>query len=308
MMEKNYSILGKLVIALVLAFLAIYLPFVPVKILLVGAAGILFALCFKKFKVLLIIFFVLALLVMGGIYTAVEFFNEFELPWFMSHMENMHFGVNFENNTRLVLPEIEVDTADNLVFRGNSLRLDFIEGLEKIQYPSGMVERRDEISDGLTLDGSALRGNRTLLIKIPSDFDYTQITVNADAVSMNGTIQAQGLKVSMEALNMQGRYIVDHLKVQGDAANFKGILDGIDFVFSTDAMNFSADVEKLVYFEIASEVLNGKLKFLTGWEEQRTVELKSTFGKFTVQRPRNQPSQLSVNHKGELFNVDVDEY
>jgi len=307
-MEKNYPILGKLAIALILAFLAIYLPFIPVKILFVGAAGILFALCFKKFKVLLIIFFILALLVMGGVYTAIEFFNDFELPWFMNHMGNMNFGMNFEQNTRLILPEIEVDTAENLVIRGNSLRLDFSDDYDRIQYPSGMIERRDEISKGLTLDGVSVRGNRTLVIKIPSGVDYTEITINADAVSMNGTIQAQGLKVNVNALNMQGNYIVDHLKVQGDAANFKGILDGVDFVFTTDAMNFSGEVQKLKYFEITSEVLNGNLKFLTGWEEQRTVELKSTFGKFTVQRPRNQPSQLSVNHKGELFNVDVDEY
>ena len=307
-MEKNYPILGKLAIALILAFLAIYLPFIPVKILFVGAAGILFALCFKKFKVLLIIFFILALLVMGGVYTAIEFFNDFELPWFMNHMGNMNFGMNFEQNTRLILPEIEVDTAENLVIRGNSLRLDFSDDYDRIQYPSGMIERRDEISKGLTLDGVSVRGNRTLVIKIPSGVDYTEITINADAVSMNGTIQAQGLKVNVNALNMRGNYIVDHLKVQGDAANFKGILDGVDFVFTTDAMNFSGEVQKLKYFEITSEVLNGNLKFLTGWEEQRTVELKSTFGKFTVQRPRNQPSQLSVNHKGELFNVDVDEY
>ena len=307
-MEKNYPILGKLAIALILAFLAIYLPFIPVKILFVGAAGILFALCFKKFKVLLIIFFILALLIMGGIYTAIEFFNDFELPWFMNHMGNMNFGVNFEQNTRLVLPEIEVDTAENLVLRGNSLRIDFIEDLDRIQYPSGMVERRDELGKGLTLDGGSVRGNRTLVIKVPSNFDYTEINVDADAVSMNVTIRAQGLKVNVDALNMQGTYIVDHLKVEGDAANFKGLLDGIDFVFSADAMNFSGEVEKLEYFEIDSEVLNGNLKFLTGWEESRVVELKSTFGKFTVQRPRNQPSQLSVNHKGELFNVDVDEY
>lgn len=307
-MEKNYPILGKIAIALILAFLAIYLPFIPVKILFVGAAGILFALCFKKFKVLLIIFFILALLIMGGIYTAIEFFNDFELPWFMNHMGNMNFGVNFEQNTRFILPEIEVDTAENLVFRGNSLRIDFLEDLDRIQYPSGMVESRDELSNGLTLDGRSVRGNRTLVIKVPSDFDYTEIKVDGEALSMNGTIRSQELKVKVEALNMQGKYIVDHLKVEGEAANFKGLLDGIDFVFSTDAMNFSAEVQKLEYFEIASEVLNGSLKFLTGWEESRVVELKSTFGKFTVQRPRNQPSQLSVNHKGELFNVDVDEY
>src|SRR6056297_2374810 len=215
-MEKNYPILGKLAIALILAFLAIYLPFIPVKILFVGAAGILFALCFKKFKVLLIIFFILALLVMGGVYTAIEFFNDFELPWFMNHMGNMNFGMNFEQNTRLILPEIEVDTAENLVIRGNSLRLDFSDDYDRIQYPSGMIERRDEISKGLTLDGVSVRGNRTLVIKIPSGVDYTEITINADAVSMNGTIQAQGLKVNVNALNMRGNYIVDHLKVQGD--------------------------------------------------------------------------------------------
>jgi len=307
-MEKNYPILGKIAIALILAFLAIYLPFIPVKILFVGAAGILFALCFKKFKVLLIIFFILALLIMGGIYTAIEFFNEFELPWFMNHMGNMNFGVNFEQNTRLVLPEIEVDTAKNLVLRGNSLRIDFVEDIDQIQYPSGMLEKRDERIKELTLDGGSVRGNRTLVIKVPSNYDYTEINVDADAVSMNGTIRSRALKVNVDALNMQGTYLVDHLKVEGDAANFKGLLDGVDFVFSTDAMNFSGEVQKLEYFEIDSEVLNGHLKFLTGWEEQRTVELKSTFGKFTVQKPRNQPSQLSVNHKGELFNVDVDEY
>ncbi len=307
-MEKNYPIMGKIAIALILAFLAIYLPFIPVKILFVGAAGILFALCFKKFKVLLIIFFILALLIMGGIYTAIEYFHNFELPWFMSSMGNMNFGMNFEQNMRLVLPEIEVDTEENLVIRGNSLRLDFIEDLKRIQYPSGMIERRDENSNGLTLDGGPIRGNRTLVIQIPSDVDYTEITVNADAVSMNGTIRAQEVKINVDALNMQGTYIVDHLKVQSDAANFKGILDGVDFVFSADAMNFSGEVQKLKYFEIASEVLNGNLKFLSGWEESRVVELKATFGKFSVQRPRNQPSKLSVNHKGELFNVDVEEY
>lgn len=307
-MGKNYPILGKLAIALILAILAMYLPFIPVKILFVGAAGILFALCFKKFKVLLIVFFILALLVMGGFYTVIELLNEFEVPWFMNHMGNMNFGMNFEQNTGWVLPEIEVDAEENLVIRGNSLRLDFSEDYDKIQYPSGMVERRDAIGKGLTLDGLPVSGNRTLVIKIPSDFDYKEITVKADAVTMNGTIRAQTLKVTADALNMQGRYIVDHLKVQGDAANFKGILNGVDFVFTTDTMNFSGEVEKLQYFEINSEVLNGNLKFLTGWDEQRTVELKSTFGKFTVQRPRNQPSQLSVNHKGELFNVDVDEY
>ncbi|MFW6263759.1 MAG: hypothetical protein ACOC34_06980, partial [Thermotogota bacterium] len=120
--------------------------------------------------------------------------------------------------------------------------------------------------------------------------------------------RAQGLKVTVDALNMQGTYLVDHVKVQSDAANFKGLLDGVDFVFNTDAMNFSGEVQTLEYFEIDSEVLNGNLKFLTGWKGPRVVELKSTFGKFSVQTPRNQPSQLSVNHKGELFNVDVDEY
>src|SRR6056297_2489842 len=297
-MEKNYPIMGKIAIALILAFLAIYLPFVPVKILFVGAAGILFALCFKKFKVLLIIFFILALLIMGGVYTAIEYFHNFELPWFMNNMGHMNFGVNFEQSMRLVLPEIEVDTEENLIILGNSLRLDFEEGLERIQYPSDMIESRDEISNGLTLDGGPARGNRTLVIKIPSDVEYTEITINADAVSMNGTVRAQGVKVNVDALNMQGIYLVDHLKVDGEAANFKGILNGVDFVFKAEAMNFSSEVETLQYFEIDSEILNGNLKFLSGWEETRVVDLKATFGKFSVQRPRNQPSKLSVNHDG----------
>jgi len=307
-MEKNYPILGKLAIALILAFLAIYLPFIPVKIVFVGAAGILFALCFKKFKVLLIIFFILMLLIMGIVYASIEFFNDFEFPWFMNHIGQMNFGVDFEQNTRLVLPDTDAAVMPNLVILGNAVRVNFLKETQMVQYPSEMIEKVHEAGNELTLDGRSIRGNRTLVVQVPADFSYEKISMDVEAASIQGDVMAQTFDIRVDAVNFQGNYAVENLKVDSEAMNFKGVLDGSDFVFHAEAMNFSADVQQLDYLEIESEVLNGKLKFLSSWEAKRQVELKATFGKFLVQTPRNQPSELSVNHKGELFNVDVEEY
>ncbi|HRW35074.1 MAG TPA: hypothetical protein P5107_08460 [Thermotogota bacterium] len=307
-MEKNYPILGKLAIALILAFLAVYLPFIPVKIVFIGAAGILFALCFKKFKVLLIIFFILMLLIMGAVYASIEFFSDFEFPWFMNHMGQMNFGVEFEQNNRMVLPDTDVAVMGNLVVLGNALRVDFVKDIQMVQYPSEMIEKVSDERNELTLDGRSIRGNRTLVVQVPADYSYEKISMDVDAASISGNAITQVFDIHADAVNFQGSYEVDRLKVDAEAMNFKGVLDGKDFTFNAEAMNFTADVKQLEYFEIDSEVLNGKLKFLSGWESKRQVELKATFGKFVVQTPRNQPSELSVNHKGELFNVDVEEY
>lgn len=307
-MERNYPILGKITIALFLALLAIYLPFIPVKILLTGAAGILFALCFKKFKVLLIIFFVLMLITMGGVYVVLEFFDHAQTPWFLDNLGQINFGGHFGMSSTLILPDSEEAIMENLTIRGNSLKVNFIEGIDTIKFASPMKAIRDETDGTLILDGRSAHSNRTLVIEIPADFDFSEIAIDVDAMSIGGAVRSKSFTINADALNMDGTYIVERLRVDTNAANVKATLNGGEFVFFSEAMNLSAQAKRLDYFEVKSQVLNGKLRFTENWDGERNVDLEGTIGRFSIETPKDPNSKLYVDSRGELFNVSLDSY
>jgi hypothetical protein len=311
-MDKNYPILLKLGIALVLSCLALFLPFMAAKIVFAGIAGVLFALCFKKFKVLMIIFFVLVMLIMSATYYVHDFLSGMNLPWFMQRewfMRNgQEFSVGFGSRVQLINPDKESVPDKNLTIKGNSFRINFKDDIESIVYPSEMIVSKENEEDLLILDSRSSDGNRTLMIDVPSHYPFENIKLYGQFATMMGNTIADDIEYHIDALNVQGDYHTNHLFVKTSVLNWSGLLDGGDFIFEAEAANINGDVEKLRHFEFESEVLNGNLYFKEHWDGERVVELKAALGKFDIRRPTDRDSVLYVNREGEMFSVNVSEY
>jgi len=312
-MDRNYPILGKLGIALIFSCLALFLPFLAAKIVFAGIAGILFALCFKKFRVLMIIFFVIVMLVMSASYFVHDFISGLNLPWFMqrnwmmngSHME---YSLGFNSRVVLVNPDTAAAVDKILIVKGHSVRINYKEDIEKVYFPDEMKMTRDSENDVLVLDGMELDENKTLVLDVPAEFPFLNLKVYAQAATIMGDTLAEDIEYHIDALNVQGNYQTEHLYTENSVLNWSGILNGNDFIFEADAANFNGDVEQMRHFEFDSEVLNGNLYFKESWDGERVVELKAAIGKFDIRRPVDSDSILHVNHEGDLFNVNISEY
>src|SRR6056297_3263413 len=203
-MERRYPIITKMAIAFALAFLATFSPWIPLRIIFAGVAGILFALCFKKFKVLMIVFLVLVLVAVGGAYTAINHIDSLNIPWFMKN-----FGMNFNTGMEgghhaLVDPDSYAETKKDVTLRGNGLKLVFKTNLSGIHYPAGVHVRYKNDETQIVLDGSDFRMNRHPLIEMPSDFTYDRIAIYNDAATVHGDIRTDEFEARVEALNVTG--------------------------------------------------------------------------------------------------------
>jgi len=210
---KNQPIIMRFVWVCALSIAAIFIPVVPIRIVLALVAGVLFALNFKKLSALLIVFLVIAAL---GIGVGNFAFNLAHLPrWGTGFDLFRHFSFDdayrynpdaeSSDYSKLIKADTVSESAPVIVIRVPGVKISFDGDSEKVAYPGLLRAKYSESS--LVLEAGSFPkdsaaeiviGGKTPLYRLTFDVNYSEISTR------NTVFSVKTLEIRTNFLSMNG--------------------------------------------------------------------------------------------------------
>ena len=114
---KKFEFLLKLVLALILAIFAFFIPSIFLKVILSIAALILLAMNMRSYKVLFLILSIVLFIIPVSIYSN---FVKDRFNWEWLWGQDFYQGIN---NSKMLNPDTYIDAAENLVISGSGFKV-----------------------------------------------------------------------------------------------------------------------------------------------------------------------------------------
>ncbi len=314
---KNQPILMRFVWVCALSIAAIFIPVVPIRIVLALVAGVLFALNFKKLSALLIVFLVIAALAIGVGNFAI---NLAHLPrWGTGFDLFRHFSfdgvypddpdVESSNYSKLIKADALIESAPVIVIRVPGVKLSFDGDSETVAYPG--VLRAKYSGSSLVLEAGSfpkdsvaeiIIGGKTPLSRLSLDVNYSEISTR------NTVFSVETLEIRTNFLSLNGSLVCDTVDVTTNALNWNGLLEAKKVKMQSNAASIFVTVRGLEDFELTGQLLYGEIKHLDRWEGLRKARIIGTFGSVTFMKPKDSPGKLVVNNASQMVNLQVRDY
>lgn len=312
---KKFEFLLKLVLALILAIFAFFIPSIFLKVILSIAALILLAMNMRSYKVLFLILSIVLFIIPVSIYSN---FVKDRFNWEWLWGQDFYQGIN---NSKMLNPDTYIDAAENLVISGSGFKVFFDENSDKIYIPHQIKQVRN----GATLSLTSNSSNNAVYIEVGTKNPYKSIRIETTGLSMYGdltvddiNVQAMGITsdVNLKATNffmncagldISGELSVDNIDINASGVNWNSIVDAKKIKVSGLGMDINLLVKSAEDIVIQATALNGSLKYLDEWTGTRNLSTYVTYGDLTVIESSNNEGNLELNISG-MINVNRKKY
>jgi hypothetical protein len=312
---KKFEFLLKLVLALILAIFAFFIPSIFLKVILSIAALILLAMNMRSYKVLFLILSIVLFIIPVSIYSN---FVKDRFNWEWLWGQDFYQGIN---NSKMLNPDTYIDAAENLVISGSGFKVFFDENSDKIYIPHEIKQSRS--GDTLSLSSNSV--NKSAFIEVGTKSPYNSIRIEASGLSISGNLtvkdmniqtlglssyvdlQATNFIVNCAGLDLGGELSVDNIDINASGVNWNSIVDAKKIKVSGLGMDINLLVKSAEDIVIQATALNGSLKYLDEWTGTRNLSTYVTYGDLTVIEPSNNEGNLELNISG-MINVNRKKY
>jgi hypothetical protein len=312
---KKFEFLLKLVLALILAIFAFFIPSIFLKVILSIAALILLAMNMRSYKVLFLILSIVLFIIPVSIYSN---FVKDRFNWEWLWGQDFYQGIN---NSKMLNPDTYIDAAENLVISGSGFKVFFDENSDKIYIPHEIKQSRS--GDTLSLSSNSV--NKSAFIEVGTKSPYNSIRIEASGLSISGNLtvkdmniqtlglssyvdlQATNFIVNCAGLDLGGELSVDNIEINATGVSWKGTVDAQKVKVQGIGMDINLLVKSAEDIVIQATALNGSLKYLDEWTGTRNLSTYVTYGDLTVIEPSNNEGNLELNISG-MINVNRKKY
>lgn len=312
---KKFEFLLKLVLALILAIFAFFIPSIFLKVILSIAALILLAMNMRSYKVLFLILSIVLFIIPVSIYSN---FVKDRFNWEWLWGQDFYQGIN---NSKMLNPDTYIDAAENLVISGSGFKVFFDENSDKIYIPHQIKQVRN----GATLSLTSNSSNNAVYIEVGTKNPYKSIRIETTGLSISGNLtvedmniqtlglssyvdlQATNFIVNCAGLDLGGELSVDNIEINATGVSWKGTVDAQKVKVQGIGMDINLLVKRAEDIVIQATALNGSLKYLDEWAGTRNMSIYVTHGNFTLIEPSDNEGSLELNISG-MINVDRKKY
>jgi hypothetical protein len=315
---KQKPMLLRIAWASALAVAAMFIPVIPIRIVLAVVAGIIFALSYKKFSVLVIVFLIIGALVIG----AGNLFHQLFIP------RNWNFGVELfrkfatqehdwtgsaQNHngeyTTILAADKEIENAPNLVISVTGAKVIFDREREGIVIPSALTSGKS--GSTLTISGNALPSDTLAEIIIGTKAPYQKVRMAVNYLVIDAKKEGlitDRLEIETNFLTAEASVTCGDMQVRTNVLNWNGFLDAKTVVLTAQALSLFLEAQTLERLDMTSQILNAELKYLDEWKGTRTVRVQGTIGAATILKKRNNEGKLNVNQTSQMIGVSIRDY
>jgi len=323
--NKKYPSIMKLILAGVLGFLALLIPFTAVKILLAIAGIVVIALSLKKFKWLLItlgVFFlvipVVALTVINGIGSnflkwPLGFIDDPSILQWFGWIENNGYEYYGNNESGYIrkssghktyAPDKYVDGGKEIVVSGLGFEIDFDETSNQIHIPSELEINRygDKLQISMPSDmenSTALitvgtlaeietMEFRTVFLRLNDRVDVEDMEIHTTSGEIRGEVSASKIiSIGGTSLSIAGTLRAPEITIENATSlSLTGIVEAEKFsVRNGVALAFSMEASRIENLSIHGTVVNGRIKFSDSWTGSRRVNVSGISGSLNLMMP-----------------------
>ena len=312
---KRVEYLLKLVFALILGVLAFFAPSVFLKAILSIVALILLSMNMRSYKILFLILSIVLFIIPASFFS-----NYVSDRSFWRWINSDHFSQS-SNNGETLKPDTYIDAADNLIISGPGFRILFDETSDKIYIPHEIKQSRS--GDTLSLSSNSV--NKGVFIEVGTKNPYNSIRIEASGLSISGdltvedmniqtlglssyvNLQATNFIVSCAGLDLGGELSVDNIEIDATGVSWKGTVDAEKVKVQGIGMDINLLVKRAKDFSIQGTAMNGSIKYIDKWTDERNISIYVTHGNFTLIEPSDNEGSLELNISG-MINVDRKKY
>ncbi|HQQ66015.1 MAG TPA: hypothetical protein PLO55_07720 [Thermotogota bacterium] len=314
---KNQPILFRLLWVCGIAVAAIFIPVVPIRIVLALVAGVLFALNFKKLSALLIVFLVIAALVIGVGNFSLRFLpfpvwgSGFDLFRHFAYDESDRYDSDVQSSdySKLITADTLIESAPEVIVRVPGVKISFDENSDKIVYPNLLKAKYTQSSILLEADAFPKDSVAEIVIGCKTPMNRLSLDVNFSEISTrNAVFSVKTLEIRTNFLSLNGSLICDTIDVTTNALNWSGSFAAKEAKMQSNAASIFVTVRGLEDLELIGQLLNGEIKYLDNWEGSRKARIIGTFGSVTFLKRKDSTGKLEVNNASQMVSLQVREY
>ncbi len=291
----KYPIIFRTSLAIALGLLAIFIPFVPLKIIFGAIALVIFAINLRRYAVLLIVVAIIFAVVVAA---------RFSVPY--AAFPNFGFGsFGIPGVTSNVYPNEYIQGAKYLSIDLTGLDLSFDPSTNTIYIPSSLnVRRNGEVLDISYPDGNNITFRMVIGTKDPitqAEFHTTGLKVNGDitagelnfnsvGLTMNSSITAKAISINGVGVNVNGTFTASSVKINGTGDDVDLTLSGATFV------------------KIGGVSVNGNLRYADDWTGTRNLDLSSVSGNLLIYTASSNQGHLDIQNNGGFVKINRVKY
>lgn len=313
-MSKNFPLITKIIISFAIAIIAIFIPNVPLRILLALFSAILFIMPLKKHGIFFIIVVCIVSIVGISVNSISQYSDYFEFPIMARNpfgFMNYFFPLpGYKNNTGNLesgynklyafLPEKTVESINNVNISGDFVRIEFDADTDDVKYPS---QASSSVKNGI-LNISSNNSAKPFLIIIGTKSGTKNIDIVSEKADINGSFQVNSLNIISEEIFFNGKIICEEKLSMNSDLTLSGIceLKSPEIFLKAELASVKLNVEKCENIIINCSVFSGSVKYLDKWDGTRTINfISSGFGDIDIFIP-SETGTVEVLHNSGMIN------
>ncbi len=287
----KYPIIFRTSLALALGLLAVFVPFISLKIIFGTSALIVFAINMRRYAAFLIV-----ISVIFAIVVAIRFVVPYDIT---SNLGLNNFNFGFPGMTSgTVYPDKYIQGSQNLFVNVTGLDLIFDPSTTTIYVPSSLQITRN----GNDLNISSAQNNITFEIVVGTKDKFVNADFHTTGLKVSGDISGEKITFNSVGIDMNSSITARTLSIYGVGINVNGTLkaSSVEINGTSDRVNLEVSANTM---KINGVSVDGNLKYTDEWTGSRSLIVNSTGGNLAVYTRSSNQGYLDIQSSG-LLKID----
>lgn len=286
----KYPIIFRTSLAIVLGLLAVFVPFVPLKMIFGVGALIIFAINMRRYAAFLIVISVIFAVVVA---------IRFAVPYDIS--SNLNFGFPGIAFSGTVYPDKYIQGAKYLSVNVTGLDLTFDPSTSTIYIPASLkVQRNGEYLD--ISDPNHLN-NFTFKIVVGTKNAFSNASFHTTGLKVNGNISGEGITFNSVGIDMNSSITARTLSINGVGINLNGTLNAssVEINGTGDKIDLGVSANTV---KINGVSIDGNLKYTDEWIGTRSLFVNAIGGNLSVYTITSNQGYLDIQNTGGFLKIN----
>jgi len=285
----KYPIIFRTSLAIVLGFLAVFIPFLPLKIIFGVSALIIFAINMRRYAAFLIV-----ISVIFAIVVAIRFAVPYDVP------SNFNFGFPQIAFSGTVYPDKYIQGAKYLSVDVTGLDLTFDSSTSTIYIPSSLKITRSENTLDISSQG---QNNATFRIVVGTKDKFVDANFHTTGLKVNGNISGEEITFNSVGIDMNSSITAKTLSINGVGVNVNGTLNAssVEINGTGDKIDLRASAKTM---KINGVSIDGTLKYTDEWTGSRSLFLNAIGGNLSVYTITSNQGYLDIQNTGGFLKIN----
>lgn len=287
----KYPIVFRTSLAIVLGLLAVFVPFIPLKIIFGISALIVFAINMRRYAAFLIV-----ISVIFAIAVAVRFVVPYD------NFSNFNLGFPGIFTSGIAYPDKYIEGAKYLSVNVTGLDLTFDPSTSTIYIPASLAVQRN--GEHLDISDPNYLNNSTFKIVVGTKNELLSADFHTTGLKVSGNVSAAEVTFNSVGIDMDSSITANMISINGVGININGTMNASNIKIDGTGDRINLEVSGANTLKIKGVSLSGTLKYADKWNGSRSLYLNATGGNLSVYTLKSNEGYIDIQNSGGFLKID----